>query len=121
MEDDRGDRVSRFGYREQGLELGDVDASAEPAEAREEDELELGDDGAAEPEEEVVEAAVLEVVLDSGAPDPPDATVDDDPFPVVDVREAGEVPAQRAAGSQRSDGSPRLRRADDADLSPCSG
>ena len=74
-----------------GNRLGSVldrHGAAEAAEAREHDELELRDDRPLEPEEQVVEAAVLEVVLDPGAADPADPAVDDEQLAVVDVARA---------------------------------
>ena len=82
--------------------------TAEPAEAREEDELELRDDRARDAEEQVVEAAVLEVVLDAGAADPADAPVDDHDLAVVDVPERREVPARGSALPERPDRRARL-------------
>ena len=69
------------------VELPLRDRAAEPAEAREEDELELRDHRPGEPHEEVVEAAVVEVVLDPAAADPADPAVDDDELAVVEVAE----------------------------------
>ena len=68
---------------------------AEPAKARDEDELELRDDRALESDEEIVEATVLEVILDAGPSDPADPPVDDHGLAVVDVSERDEVPAHR--------------------------
>ena len=92
-----------------------IDA-AEPAEAREKDELQLSHDGSRDAQEEVVEAAVLEVVLDPGSADPAHATVDQDDLSVVDVPEACQIPAGRPAAAERPDRHSRLRGADDADL-----
>ena len=118
MEDDRRNGLrARFERREERLELGDGDRASEPAEAGEEDELELGDDRAGDADEQIVEAAVLEVVLDAGAADPADAAVDDDELAMVDV------PERRRGSSARHRSLPsgpsrhaRLRRAYDADL-----
>ena len=59
--------------------------AAEPAKAGNEHELQLCDDWALDTHEQVVELAVLEVILDSGSTDPADPTVDDDGLAVVDV------------------------------------
>ena len=86
---------------EEGVEMPARDLSAEPAERREEDELELGHDRSRHPEEQVVEAAVVEVILDPGAADPPDSPVDDEELAVVDVAERAEVPLLLAARRRR--------------------
>ena len=86
----------------QGVELLQRDRSAEPAEAGDEDELQLRDHRPGHPDEEVVEAAVGEVVLDPGATDPAGAAVDHDELSMV------EVPQLRRR--------PQPRRAHDADL-----
>ena len=81
------------------------DRSAQPAEGREEDELQLRDHRAGQPHEEVVEAAVVEVVLDPGTADPADAPVDDDELAMVDVAELAHAPARgppAAAGCDRA-------------------
>ena len=93
-----------------------MDAPAEPEEARDEHELQLADDRPFEPHEQVVEPSVLEVILDPGAADPADATVDDDDLAVVDVPEGAEVPPGGAARAERAVRGARLRRPDDADL-----
>ena len=54
------------------------------------------DDRALDAHEQVVERAVLEVILDPGAADPADPAVDDHDLAVVDVPEAAQVPAGRA-------------------------
>jgi hypothetical protein len=86
--------------------------------AREEDELQLGDHGSRHPEEEVVEAAVVEVVLDSGAADPTDAAVDDDEFTMIEVSEPAEVPGARAARGGRLRSCARTRGVYDAHIHP---
>ena len=63
-----------------------------------------------------MEPAVLEVVLDAGAADPADSTVDDHDLAVIDVAEPAQVPAELAVASQQADRGTRLRRPDDADL-----
>ena len=73
------------------------DVAAEPAQARDEDELQLRDDRPLDAHEQVVELAVLEMILDPGAADPADPAVDDDDLAMVDVSEAAEVPAGGAA------------------------
>ena len=93
VQDDRRD-LARAGFGEQAVELLGRNLAAEPAEARDEDELELRDDGPGHTEEEVMEAAVLEVVLDPGAADPADTPVHEHDLAVVDVAQAGEVPVQ---------------------------
>ena len=64
-----GNRAS-LERREEGIQFGDGNRSSQPAEAGEKDELELGDDRAGDAQEQVVEATVLEVVLDSRAARP---------------------------------------------------
>ena len=66
-----------------------------------------------------MEAAVLEVVLDSGAADPADATVDDGELAVVDMAEAAQVPVHCTAGSELTGTRAGLRRPHDADLNAC--
>ena len=103
--------------RGRARQLLDRHGAAEAAEAREHDELELRDDRPFEPEEEVVEAAVLEVVLHPGAADPADPAVDDEHLAVVDVPERVELPADRAAVvAERPEGPARLRAARHARL-----
>ena len=51
-------------------------------------------------DEEVVEAAVVEVILDPGAADPADAAVDDHDLAMVDVPEPAEVPARSPARAE---------------------
>ena len=89
VQDDRRNRVSALiQLREQGVDLSDANPAAEPAEAGQEDELELCDHRAGDTDEQVVEATVLEVVLDSGAADPTYAAVDDYELAMVDMPEA---------------------------------
>ena len=106
---------------EQRVELLGVHRAAQPAEAREKDELQLRDDGARDADEHVVKAAVLEVVLDACAADPARAPVDDHDLPMVDVPEPVDVPAARAAAPERPGGRPELRRPHDADLDAVRG
>ncbi len=68
-----------------------------------------------------MEGAVLEVILDSGAPDPADSAVDDDHLPVVDVGQPAQVPAVPGRRAQGASGSTRLRGPRDVDLDPGSG
>ena len=82
-----GTAASAARARERAASSPGGHGAAEPAEAREEDELELRDDRPLDADEEVVEAAVLEMVLDPGAADPADPPVDDDDLAVVDVPE----------------------------------
>ena len=117
MHDDGGNRFAAgVRRREERVQLGHRHLPAEPVEATEEDELQLLDDRARDAEEEVVEAPVLEVVFDPGAPHPADAAVDHDHLPVVDVTEAAQVPARRPVVSEWADLHTRLRCAHDADL-----
>ena len=89
---------------------------AEPAEAREEDELQLARDRAGDAQKEVVEAAVVEVVVDPGAADPPDPAVDDQVLAVVDVPELFNRPAGGIAGGGGLWGRAQLHRAHHAHL-----
>ena len=106
--------ASRGGKR--SVERGGRQVAAEPAEARDEHELELSDDGAGHPQEEVVEAAVVEVVLDPGAADPARLPVHDEELAVVDVAERLHVPVRRAAAAELPGGRAGLRGAHDADV-----
>src|SRR4030095_14078875 len=111
VEDERRNGVRpRVEVREERLDVVPRDRAAEPPEAGEEHELELRDYRAGHPQEEIVEAAVLEVVLDAGSTDPPDSAVDDYELAVIDMAEAAEVPAGRAVVAERTDRCPRLRR-----------
>jgi hypothetical protein len=83
-----------------GVEPLRRDRAAEPAEAGEEDELQLRDHRAREADEQVVEAAVVEVVLDPGAADPGDAAVDDEQLAVVDAPGRAHDADVDPAGSQ---------------------
>jgi hypothetical protein len=66
-----GHRIGALFQRgEQHIDLRPIDLAGEPAEACEENELELRYDETFDAEEEVVEAAVLKVVLDACAPRP---------------------------------------------------
>jgi hypothetical protein len=58
------------------------------------------------------------VVLDAGAADPTDPAVDDHDLAVIDVADPVEVPAERAAASERPEPSTELGRTHDADLDP---
>ena len=105
VKDDRRHRVRAILERgKEGGDLGDGNGAAKPAKAGEKDELELRDHGTGDPNEQVVESTVLEVVLDSGAADPADPAVDDDDLAMVDMPERAEVPAHGPASSQRPDG-----------------
>ena len=98
MQDDGGNPLAALlRLREEGVELGRRHRAAEPAKAGEEDQLQLGDDGACHADEQIVEAPVLEVILDPGAPDPADPAVHDDHLAVVDVPERANVPASGSA------------------------
>jgi hypothetical protein len=114
----RGRRPSRLELGEDRRDVGDWYRAAQPAKARDEDQLELRDDRSDDAKEQVVEAAVLEVVLDAGAADPTDPAVDDHDLAVIDVADPVEVPAERAAASERPEPSTELGRTHDADLDP---
>ena len=58
----------------------------------------------------------MEVILDSRAADPADATVDDDELAMVDVPESVEVPPSGAACHDGPDRSPQLDSPDDPDV-----
>ena len=117
MQDASGKRLrAAFERREEHREIGRRDLATEPADARDEHELELSDDRPGDAHEEIVEAAVLEVVLDPRSADPPDATVDDRDLAVVDVPEPRKVPGRRAAPAERPSGHTGLHRANHADL-----
>ena len=70
--------------------------AAEAAEAREEGRLSLADDVARDANHHVVEAAVLEVVLDSRAPGPRDLAVDHVELPVVGTADLVLAPVEVA-------------------------
>ena len=72
--------------------------------------------GPVKADEEVVEAAVVEVVLDPGAADPADAAVDDDQLAMVDVAELAHAPAPGAGRGRRLRPRAQPRRAHDADI-----
>ena len=63
-----------------------------------------------------MEASVVEVVLDTGAADPPGAAVHDDELPVVEVAEPAEVPGPPAARRRRLGPRPWPHGAHDADV-----
>ena len=90
-----------------------------PPKARQEDELKLCNDWPFDAEEQVVEAAVLEVVLDSGAADPADAAVDDRELAMVDMPECAQVPAHRPVAPEWPDGRAQTRGAHGAHLDAC--
>src|SRR6185503_19456867 len=97
VQNDRGD-LSVVDLGKQAVELLPRELTPEPAEARDEDELKLRDDGSGHAEEKVVKPAVLEVVFDPGAADPAGAPVHEHDLAVVYVAQAGEVPLQGAVG-----------------------
>ena len=103
VQDGRGDRIrppaSCSGKSESSSWHGD--RTAQPREARDEHELELRDDRASDAQKEVVEAAVLEVILDACAADPADPAVDNDDLAMVDVPELVEVPLPRRSRHNR--------------------
>ena len=115
-DDGRNGVRPRVERREERVDLGN--RASEPPEAGEEHELELRHHRAGSPQEQVVEAAVLEVVLDAGSADPADPAVDDHDLAVIDVAERGKVPSCPALASERPDRRTRLRRPGDADLDP---
>ncbi len=102
--------------REEKLEIVQGNDAAQPAECRDEHELQLRDDRPGDTEEEIMEAPVVEVVLDPRAADPADAAVDDDELAVVDASEPVEVPPSGAAGRERLGGSAQLRRSHHPDV-----
>ena len=119
VEHDRGDRArSLVEWREELRGAGRRDVATEPAQAGHEHELELRHDRALDAHEQVVELAVLEVILDPGAADPADPAVDDHDLAVVDVPEAAQVPTAGPARVQRPSRRPRLDRAGHAHLNP---
>jgi hypothetical protein len=96
LEDDRRNRVRPcLQEREQAVELVAPNRAPEPVEAGQEEELELRYHRPGGAYELLVEAAVVEVVLDSSAADPADAAVHDHDLAMVDVPEARQVPACR--------------------------
>ena len=105
MKDDCRHRVRAILERgKEGVDLGDGNGAAKPANAGEKHELELRDHGTGDTNEQVVKPTILEVVLDSGAADPADPAVDDDDLAMVDMPERAEVPAHGPASSQRPGG-----------------
>jgi hypothetical protein len=81
-----------FVFGKQRVQFLAGDRTAQPREARHEHKLKLRDDGASQPQEKVVEAAVLEVILDACAADPANSAVDNDDLAMIDVPELVEVP-----------------------------
>ena len=119
VEDDGGHRSgARVEGREQPGGAVHRNDATQPAEAGDEDELQLRDDRSLDADEQVVELAVLEVILDPGASDPADAAVDNHDLAVVDVPQAAEVPAGGATRVERAAGCARLDRARHAHLDP---
>ena len=104
--------------REQGLDTARRDLAAKPAQTGDEHQLQLRDDWAFDPHEQIVKLAVLEVVLDAGTTDPTDPTIDDDHLPVVDVPQSAQVPDDVTAGAQWPAWRPQLCPARDAHLNP---
>ncbi len=97
----RGPDPALILLREECIDFSGVDRPAEPAKAREEDELELRHQGPGHADEQIVEATVLEVVLDAGAADPANPSVDHDELAMVDVSQRAEVPPCRAPAVDR--------------------
>ena len=119
MEHDRGDRTRPLvEWREELRGAGRRDRATEPTQAGDEHELELRDDGTLDAHEQVVERAVLEMILDPRAADPADSAVDDDDLAVVDVPEAAQVPTGGPTCVQRPSRGPRLDRTSYAHLNP---
>ena len=102
--------------REQVFKGSRTNLPAEPPDARKEHELELRDDRPGDAHEQVVKAAVPEVILDAGAAYPSDATVDDRELAVVDVPERAEVPPVHASAAQAPVLRTHLHRAHHPDL-----
>ena len=73
--------------REERIEVGARHRSAQPAEAGQEHELELVHDRPRDAQEQIVEATVLEVILDACPTDPADPAIDDEQLAVVEVPE----------------------------------
>ena len=94
------------------------DLAAEPAQARDEHELQLRHDRPFDANEQVVKRAVLEVILDSRTADPADPAVDDDDLAMVDMPQPAQVPAGLPAGPERAMRHPRLRGARHTHLNP---
>ena len=91
----RGGIISGVECREERIELCVRHGPAEPAKAGEEHELELVDDGPRDAQEQIVEATVLEVILDARPADPTDAAIDDQQLAVIEVSERVQGPAHR--------------------------
>ena len=90
MQDGRGHRPWSYGLlREQFIEFLPENQHIQPAERRDEDELQLRSDGTRDAHEQVVEPSVVEVILYSRAADPADATVDDEGLAMVDASRVG--------------------------------
>src|SRR4029450_3244733 len=104
--------------REERLEVLRWDRAAEPPEAGEEHELELPDHWAGGPREGLGEAPPPEISPDAAPANPAEPAIDDDELAVIDVPEAGQVPAGRAVAAERPNRYPGLRRADDAHIDP---
>jgi hypothetical protein len=86
VQDGRGhDAWQLLVLREEIVELLAANDAAEPAERRDQHELQLRRDGACDAKEHVVEPAVVEMVLYPRAADPPDTTVDDHDLAVLDA------------------------------------
>ena len=119
VQHDRGHGIgAAVELREEGIELGCPDVPPEPAEGGDEHQLQLGDDRAGNAYEQIVEAPVLEVILDPGAAHPADAAVDDRHLAMVDVPELAKVPARVSRAAERTGRRACLHRAHDADLDP---
>ena len=101
---------SASGGNSSGTLLGDL--APEPAQAGHEHELELRDDRALDANEQVVERAVLEMILDPGTADPADPAVHDDDLAMVDMPQPAQVPARSPRRRRAAPVAPRSRSAD---------
>ena len=98
-----GDR-RRAGVGRRGEVPGQVGGQRPPvaAKARQERRLRLPDDVTGDAHHQVVEAAVVEVILDAGSARPGDAPVDDVQLAMVGAAELVQAP-RRAAGGEEAD------------------
>ena len=101
MEHDRRHGARAFvERREQPRNLVHGDLALEPEQAGHEHELQLRHDRAFDADEQVVELAVLEVILDPGATDPADPPIDDDGLAMVDMPQPAQIPAHLPAATE---------------------
>ncbi len=99
--------------RQERIEVGARHGSTQPAEAGQEHELELVHDRTRDPQEQIVEATVLEVILEACPTDPADPAIDDEQLPMVEVPEPFQVPTRRPPSADRARLRARLGRPDD--------